>query len=186
MWLSFGSFVALTQIIGLKKRLTQSETKKLSLQNQAAKLEQLATLDPLTQLYNRRGMRPHASRALEELKQLGNKFSLIMFDIDNFKALNDRHGHGYGDKILQHVAAVVGEHLSENDSLARWGGEEFLVICKSTELEKASRAGVEFSEALDLVDHCLYQAKNSGRNCVKAARSNSFEKSELVESSGTN
>ena len=199
MWLCFGGLVALSQIIGLRKSLTQSKEKQLNLQHRAAKLEDLATLDPLTQLYNRRGMRTHASHAMQDAKQLGNNFSLIMFDIDNFKTLNDQHGHSYGDDVLQQVAWVAKENLTEDAALSRWGGEEFLMICKGCELDRASELaqqlrkkveeevkvtcsfGVcevspesEFSEALDLVDDCLYQAKSAGKNCVKIATSNTL------------
>jgi len=211
MWLCFGSVVALSQIIGLRKMLSQSKTKQMSLQHQAAKLEELAILDPLTQLYNRRGMRTHATRAMQEQKQRGNNFSLIMFDIDNFKALNDDYGHCYGDGILKHVAAVVSARLSENEPLARWGGEEFLVICKGRQLDNATQlaqqlrkiieeevkvtcsfgvcevgTGSEFSAALGLVDHCLYQAKDAGKNCVKSAYLDNCEEPELVGNSDTN
>ena len=211
MWLCFGSVVALSQIIGLRKMLSQSKTKQMSLQHQAAKLEELAILDPLTQLYNRRGMRTHATRAMQEQKQRGNNFSLIMFDIDNFKALNDDYGHCYGDGILKHVAAVVSARLSENEPLARWGGEEFLVICKGRQLDNATQlaqqlrkiieeevkvtcsfgvcevgTGSEFSAALGLVDHCLYQAKDAGKNCVKSAYLDKCEEPELVGNSDTN
>ena len=194
MWLGFGSLVALSQIIGLRKRLMQSESMELRLQRQKAELAELATLDPLTQLFNRRGMRPHATLAMRELRQTGKSFSLIMFDIDNFKKLNDQNGHSYGDEILQHVALVVSESLTENDPAARWGGEEFVVICNDSNLDRATRlaenirqrvesdiqitcsfgvcevgAESEFSEALDLVDECLYRAKQDGKNCVKTA-----------------
>jgi diguanylate cyclase (GGDEF)-like protein len=131
---------------------------------------------------------------MRELRQTGKSFSLIMFDIDNFKKLNDQNGHSYGDEILQHVALVVSESLTENDSAARWGGEEFVVICNDSNLDRATRlaenirqrvesdiqitcsfgvcevgAESEFSEALDLVDECLYRAKQDGKNCVKTA-----------------
>ena len=196
MWLGFGSLVALSQIIGLRKSLMKSKSMEMSLQRQASELTQLATHDPLTQLYNRRGMRAHVTAAMKELRQAENAISLIMFDIDNFKTLNDRHGHSHGDDVLQKVAWEVKENLTENIALSRWGGEEFLMICKGYKLDRASELaqqlrekveeevkvtcsfGVcevspesEFSEALDLVDDCLYQAKNAGKNCVKIAAS---------------
>ena len=196
IWLGFGSLVALSQIIGLRRSLMQSKSIELSLQRQASELTQLATHDPLTQLYNRLGMRTHVTAAMKDLRQTENAFSLIMFDIDNFKTLNDQHGHSYGDNVLQQVALVVKESLTENTPLSRWGGEEFLTICKGCKLDRASalaqrlrkkieeeakvtcsfgvcevRPEFEFSEALELVDDCLYQAKNAGRNCVKVAES---------------
>ena len=194
MWLCFGNLVACSQIAGLRKRLMQSKTIELSLQRKTAELAHIATLDPLTQLFNRRGMRPHATLAMRELRQTGKSFSLIMLDIDNFKSLNDQNGHSYGDKVLKHVALVVSESLTEDSHAARWGGEEFVIICRDNNLKSATDLaehirqriehdiqitcsfGVcevgpesEFSEALDLVDECLYQAKQDGKNCVKTA-----------------
>lgn len=194
MWLCFGSLVACSQIVGLRKSLTQSKTIELSLQRQTAELAQIATLDPLTQLFNRRGMRSHTTFAMRELRQTGKSFSLIMFDIDNFKNLNDQNGHSYGDKVLAHVALVVAENLTEDHPAGRWGGEEFLIICRNDSLERATNLaehirqrierdiqitcsfGIcevgpesEFGEALDLVDKCLYQAKQDGKNCVRTA-----------------
>lgn len=194
MWLCFGSLVACSQIVGLRKKLAESETMELSLQRQTAKLARIATLDPLTQLFNRRGMRPHATLAMRELRKTGKSFGLIMFDIDNFKNLNDQNGHSYGDKVLRHVALVVAESLKEDEPASRWGGEEFVIICRDGNLQRATALaerirqriendiqitcsfgvcevgpGSEFSEALDLVDECLYQAKQDGKNCVKTA-----------------
>ncbi len=194
IWLGFGTLVAIGQIFRLQKQLSESASTKLSLQRQTAKLTELATLDPLTQLFNRRGIRPHTTLAMKELRQTGHAFSLIMFDIDNFKAINDLNGHSHGDKVLQHVALIVSETVTSNDPVARWGGEEFLVVCRNSKLSRARSlaeqirqriereveitcsfgvceldADLEFGEALDMVDECLYQAKRSGKNCIKAA-----------------
>lgn len=192
VWLCFGVFVALSQIVGLRKKLTRSETVELNLQRQTAELAQMATLDPLTQLFNRLGLRSHITLALRDLRQAGKAFCVIMFDIDNFKMLNDQNGHSHGDKVLQHVALIVTEVLTANDPVARWGGEEFLVVCRNSKVDRAINLAeqirrriereakitcsfgvcevsgeAEFSDALDLVDQCLYLAKHSGKNCVK-------------------
>lgn len=162
----------------------QSETMGKDLQRQTAELTEIATLDPLTQMFNRRGLRSHSTHAMRDLHKEGKTFCLIMFDIDNFKSLNDQNGHAYGDKVLQYVASVVSDTLTVNDPAARWGGEEFLVICQNRKLKEAvdlaerirhrierdveitCSFGIcevggdsEFSEGLDLVDDCLYQAK---------------------------
>ncbi len=192
MWLGFGSLVALRQIIGLQRRLSQSQSMELSLQRQKAELAELATLDSLTQLFNRRGLRSHTTLAMRELRRTGKSFNLIMFDIDNFKKLNDENGHSHGDHVLQQVARIVSESVTVNDPAARWGGEEFVIISRNGDLDRATKLaeqirqrierevevtcsfGVcevgresEFSEALDLVDECLYLAKRDGKNCVK-------------------
>jgi diguanylate cyclase (GGDEF)-like protein len=65
------------------------------------------------------------------------EYSLIMFDIDHFKNINDSYGHEMGDKILQSLAKKVKSHLRRSDHIARWGGEEFVIICPNTDLNIA-------------------------------------------------
>ena len=85
----------------------------------------MASQDPLTGLYNRRGARDFILVAMNELKQNGVEFSLIMFDVDRFKQINDVHGHVYGDQVLSDVAMRVRHRVRNQDSATRWGGEEF-------------------------------------------------------------
>ena len=100
-------------------------------------LETLAHTDPLTGLYNRRRMADflaqQGSKAELELTDL----AIVFVDIDHFKKINDNYGHDIGDKILRSVAGYIKQHLRKGDTLARWGGEEFLILLPNTDLNGA-------------------------------------------------
>lgn len=104
-------------------------------QRVARELERAARTDPLTGLANRRHMVDRIERAARAVEAGGDSFAVIMIDIDRFKAINDRHGHGIGDQVLQEVGRRLGSRLRHADLLARWGGEEFLVLLPGTDLE---------------------------------------------------
>jgi two-component system, cell cycle response regulator len=88
----------------------------------------LAARDPLTGLFNRRYAMSRLSDLVAEQAQGGGGFGLLMVDLDNFKRVNDNFGHSAGDEVLVELAARLGAHLGTSDVLARFGGEEFLVI----------------------------------------------------------
>ena len=101
---------------------------------QKNEFEVLAKTDPLTGASNRAGTRD----VFEHMQtQRGRAYSLIMFDIDNFKAVNDNHGHQLGDEVLKGVSNLVASLIRNTDHLARWGGEEFIVICPDTDINEA-------------------------------------------------
>ncbi|AWT36059.1 GGDEF domain-containing protein [Deinococcus arenae] len=83
-----------------------------------------ALTDPLTGLANRRA----AEERLTALTQGGQTYTLVLFDLDHFKRVNDMHGHAMGDLVLRGVAEITRQHLPEGSLAARWGGEEFLLI----------------------------------------------------------
>lgn len=91
-------------------------------------LQKLALLDPLTQVGNRRYGEIQLETRLRDLRRFGWAFGALFADIDHFKAVNDRHGHDAGDKVLQMVAHTLTNTLRSNDSVCRWGGEEFLAL----------------------------------------------------------
>ena len=97
------------------------------------RLELLAGTDPLTNLYNRRRLIETATLELTRHRRSGHVLSLIICDIDDFKQVNDRYGHDCGDQVLTTVAARVRESLRGQDSVARWGGEELLLLLPETE-----------------------------------------------------
>jgi diguanylate cyclase (GGDEF)-like protein len=116
----------------IKHKKLQEINKFLSIQKN--EFEALSKTDPLTGIHNRAGTR-------ELLQTMQNKpdteYSLIMFDIDHFKQVNDSYGHEIGDKILLSLAKKVKSHLRGTDHLARWGGEEFIIICPNTNQQAA-------------------------------------------------
>ncbi len=96
------------------------------------RLSHLATTDPLTGIPNRRVLE-HDLKSYGKLsKRYRKKLSLIMIDIDNFKGVNDTYGHSAGDEILKKVARLVKENIRETDTLYRYGGEEFAILCPET------------------------------------------------------
>ena len=163
--------------------------------NYKKELEYITEHDLLTDIKNRRTYEKelekhiHLSKRYEE-----NHFGLIMFDIDHFKEINDNYGHQIGDKILKTLCTNISTHLRENDTFARWGGEEFVILCPYTNIEQLEHIAknlqeviknIDFSPVPNLtislgltvykkddsevsiqkrVDSVLYEAKRNGRN----------------------
>ncbi len=163
------------------------------------RLKNRANYDSLTSIYNRGSFEHYLDIEIDKAKKGGNVFSLIMFDIDHFKEINDTHGHDVGDEILKDLTMLISSHIRENDLFARWGGEEFMIISK-TGLDKSEilaeklRKIIEqhqFTKVENLTcsfgvaqyhdedtketivkraDNMLYSAKENGRNSVVSIR----------------
>ncbi|WP_457601360.1 sensor domain-containing diguanylate cyclase [Hydrogenivirga sp.] len=122
--------------------LIDSVTRELREANK--ELEKLAERDELTGLYNRRKAHALMEEQLIRSRRYGEPFCVLMVDIDNFKSVNDAHGHQRGDEVLVELAAVLKNFLRESDISSRWGGEEFLILLPATDLE----GGVAVAEKL--------------------------------------
>jgi len=159
-------------------------------------LVRAATYDSLTGVFNRKSLEEKIETEVERAKRYGSTFSLIMFDIDDFKHINDTLGHHVGDKVLQNIAAVVNRNIRVLDAAGRWGGEEFMILLSETSNAEAAivaeklraalpshRAGetdhvtasfgmtsYQADDTLDTifkrVDDLLYSAKNNGKNRI--------------------
>jgi diguanylate cyclase (GGDEF)-like protein len=100
-------------------------------------LAQLAITDGLTKIHNHRFFRDQLASAIRNAENTGAPLALILIDIDDFKTLNDRHGHATGDAILEGLARLLSLHARPRDVLARYGGEEFALLAPHTDLESA-------------------------------------------------
>ena len=159
-------------------------------------MKRIATIDKLTGIYNRHKFEELLILEMERSRRFSQPLSMILIDIDHFKAVNDIHGHDVGDEVLKYLVNIVQENIRKIDIFARWGGEEFLVLCPSTDLENAQmlaeklRLAVErasfpkvshitisqgvgifdkedtFDDVFKRVDKGLYWAKEHGRNQV--------------------
>ncbi len=160
-------------------------------------LRYLAMTDKLTGLYNRHYFLQCLEQAITQTTMHNYQLSILMFDIDYFKHINDHFGHDIGDFVLQQLAQRVREQLRKTDIFARWGGEEFLILLTNTHLSEAyliaqrlcetfNRVPLEtvgvvtasfgltcyhpketISQLLKRLDKLVYAAKAAGRNCVK-------------------
>lgn len=159
--------------------------------------EQNSQTDFLTGLPNRMHGYQALQIEIERAERYKTTFAVILLDLDHFKKINDAHGHPSGDAILREFAAFVREHIRRTDILARWGGEEFLLIMPQSDLasgrlkadhlrlqikNRALHKGIRITASfgvtayyprdttdtiLERVDGALYRAKANGRNCVE-------------------
>ena len=104
--------------------------------------------DLLTGALNRKGLEEALEREVAQAMQQGAALSIAFLDIDNFKAINDTHGHTSGDDALAHLAQVARESMRPQDTLARFGGEEFVVLMPDTRLEDGVKTIVRLQRAL--------------------------------------
>ena len=127
----------LKQAEQFEKVMAISDQYQASLREASIRLEKMARVDSLTGVANRRDMVEHLNVELARARRQHRPFSVILFDIDDFKKVNDRFGHQSGDQTLVAVAALVKSLLRRTDLCARWGGEEFLILCPETAGEEA-------------------------------------------------
>jgi diguanylate cyclase (GGDEF)-like protein len=162
------------------------------------KLKEQAVIDPLTRLYNRFLLQDTLDHAVFQNRRTGNPVSLIMLDLDHFKAINDEFGHDMGDRVLKAVGRILLHNFRVSDMPFRIGGEEFLVILYNTDNEGCFEVARKLQEEIQHLsvipdrsitasmgistlvpgmdreawlkkcDENLYRAKSSGRNCVMA------------------
>lgn len=159
------------------------------------RIEVISQTDKLTQLHNRTHTDQYLLAALDQAQTHQRPLSLVLFDVDHFKSINDQHGHLVGDAVLQAIAQLLKAHVRDTDFAGRWGGEEFIEVLPETSLtvavERAEQLrltlqedaqiqppvtasfGVAQASAQDSVDalikkadDALYQAKAQGRNQV--------------------
>lgn len=128
-----------------------------------AELERLALFDPLTGIANRRAFDRRLVEELERAERNGYLLALAMLDIDNFKLVNDNHGHAVGDIVLKEIVRIVQNSLRKIDFIARYGGEEFVVLLLDTNVVDAER----ILDALRLsIDRHVFDEKRARLHCT--------------------
>lgn len=161
-------------------------------------LLELATTDSLTGIGNRRLLEDIIRVYQEHGEPKDTTLYLVMFDIDDFKSINDTFGHNIGDLVLKHMVGLVGRLIQPSDVFVRWGGEEFVLLLRNVDSKKAMSIAEEirraidlhsfesivhvtcsfgvtpvrldenFEEAVERVDRALYHAKSDGKNTVRS------------------
>jgi len=161
------------------------------------RIEELSITDSLTQLYNRLKLDQVLSYEVDQANRYENDLSVILFDIDYFKSINDKFGHPVGDAVLVAIADITRKAVRNTDTAGRWGGEEFMIICPDTDLQGVSNLAEKIrheiasfgfpvagdrtssfgvaaykkdegeSGLLKRVDAALHSAKENGRNRVE-------------------
>lgn len=123
----------------LRTKALQDELKKKNhqLEELLVRVEVMATKDPLTSLHNRRHFEAAFKKEFIRSMRYRDPLTCFMLDIDHFKNINDKFGHNTGDAVLKEVSQIISCSLREVDLIARWGGEEFIVILPSTGIEGA-------------------------------------------------
>jgi two-component system, cell cycle response regulator len=166
------------------------------LEHKSRNFEQKASIDALTGIFNKNKFNEILAANMDVSERYGTDLSIIFFDIDHFKKINDTYGHQAGDYVLKEVSSIIKGIIRKSDFFARWGGEEFIILLPQINLENALyvaeklRKGImnyDFKEVKHLtcsfgvtklcridtadkfvsrVDRALYKAKESGRNRV--------------------
>ena len=196
-----GTFIALIYFIGREhgiRESVQTESRR-ALQKLAQDLRFQAVTDPLTGLFNRRKFDESLVGEIARSARYGTPLSLVLYDVDHFKQVNDIHGHQAGDDVLVQLSQVVSEGIRKSDLLARWGGEEFVILTPGSSGPKTYQAALKLSQSIAQVtfadvgrvtcsfgvaeyvegdtaesltaraDGALYLAKINGRNRVEIA-----------------
>jgi len=153
-------------VVRLRDRSQDTESSQLALKVQNKSFQKkfqaasdLSATDPLTQLHNRRYFEEYLVREINRLGGEEDDLCLLVIDIDDFKALNDSYGHAAGDEFLKQIARTMDETVRATDLLARFGGEEFVVVSKGTDIRGATilaeKLRISIAEASFIVDDSM-------------------------------
>ena len=122
------------------------------LRQKNALLLELSTTDGLTKIYNRRHFLELSRKEFERSARLGLQLSLLLFDVDHFKEINDTYGHQAGDDVLTALCRAVATSLRDYDILGRYGGDEFVVLFPQTDLRAALRVAERIEQAIAAIE----------------------------------
>jgi len=206
MWVCSALIYLILQSNLYRIRLTKAKISKNrllelmhALQLENSEIDKMSKRDALTGLRNRAGLSKHLSQCENALIEDQTPFSIIFIDIDFFKQVNDNHGHNIGDDILVYFSQTIYNNIRIGDKLGRWGGEEFILVCKDSTLKSAISIAEKLCAVIDKstfvndlkitasfgvaemkvtestrdfiarADQALYKAKSNGRNQVQTS-----------------
>jgi len=182
--------------LGASSTYSLAFTDITELESNRIRTKQDAELDSLTKIYNRVKINEVLSQLFLHTKEYHQHLTLILFDIDHFKKVNDTYGHNAGDSVLRELASLVKGLLRNGDVFARWGGEEFVIVLENLSMEKGAQLATRLQREIERypfnivkrvtcsfgvtqfkdgdteqsfferVDNALYEAKENGRNQV--------------------
>jgi diguanylate cyclase (GGDEF)-like protein len=144
--------------------------------SEQVELKRLANYDNLTNIYNRNKIDDILKNSLDMLNQNEQSVSVILFDVDHFKGINDRFGHQEGDRVLSELALFVKSRIRGSDIFARWGGEEFLIVAVGLDLAKAEALSEKLREAIEGAQICTKRALTCSFGVAEVGESEKFEK----------
>lgn len=182
-------------VAGIVFDITDKKELQLELECKNEMLSEMSYTDELTKIGNRRGINDYLEFYVSQAIRKKINLSIAIFDIDNFKNINDTRGHLYGDKVLVDIVSIIRKNIRHTDFLGRFGGEEFIVIFPNTDLIAAKNlaeeirehvqayhfadgleitisggvkqyAGEDITKFIDLADANLYRAKKRGKNQI--------------------
>lgn len=125
------------ELVTARQQAEAAEQRLHALETELARVSEQVLEDQLTATLNRRGMDQALAREMARVRRGGKPLSLVILDVDDFKRLNDTHGHAAGDAALMHLAEIMKQSVRLTDSIARYGGEEFLIILPEATLDQA-------------------------------------------------
>jgi len=141
----------------LQRRIVEAEREAVQLAKKAKEFRMAAMQDGLTGLYNRKAFDLRVAQTLETFAKGGDPFSLILFDVDDFKTINDTFGHMAGDKVLQKVAQSLRDTFRKGDFIARFGGDEFAVVIEDMAEEMGRERISNFQKYLSKIRFTSYK-----------------------------
>lgn len=155
------SFVKITKISDINQRKLYDSHQELERQKQI--LYRAATTDQLTDIYNRAYLMDVLQTEHQRSQRFSEVFSCVMFDIDDFKKVNDSYGHQMGDEVIKNIASIARKNIRSTDIVGRYGGEEYLIIMPNTNAQGATVIAEKIREMVAKTD---FRNRKKRINCT--------------------
>lgn len=152
-----GFFILVAQaLLVLKRFIDILDRDSAALEEMSGQLEKLVMYDAMTKAFNRTKFEEVAARELNNVRRYGNSLSGIIFDVDDYRSINENHGYKTGDKLLMNLTHYIDGKLRNNDYLFRWRGGKFVILAPHTDVDKAAMVAEKIRQH---VDHKIFGGK---------------------------